>query len=389
MKPIRVTQSPTRHRPLNLLLGAVLMLAAALLLLSLATYHPSDPSFDTATAVTGPHAARNWIGPLGAYLSDLLLQVFGITAFGFPLWLGGLGWVWIRSQSNGSALLRWTGVILTLAFLPAAIGMLPWHWHWLHAMPIEGVTGRLLADLLAGYLNLTGASIVAGVLAAGGLYLGSNFSFRIAWEWAQERSIQLSVWHDRWRNWQADRADQRAEAEAIRSAERGPTHEDEELEAETRQPGIIARMFGFLRRKHRDEELLDPDEVPAFQRMARRQEEDEESAACRPARCSSQGEEPLAIREDIAARRGPQAGREKCAEFDVNGQVVQINPGPVVTTFEFKPEAGVKYSRVTGLADDLCLAMRAESILIERMAGKSTSASRCRTTSAKPSGCAT
>ncbi|HYV74465.1 MAG TPA: DNA translocase FtsK, partial [Candidatus Binatia bacterium] len=63
---------------------------------------------------------------------------------------------------------------------------------------------------------------------------------------------------------------------------------------------------------------------------------------------------------------------EKCAEFDVLGAVTQINPGPVVTTYEFKPEPGVKYSRVTSLADDLCLAMRAESILIERMAGKST-----------------
>ena len=63
---------------------------------------------------------------------------------------------------------------------------------------------------------------------------------------------------------------------------------------------------------------------------------------------------------------------EKCGEFDVRGQVVQINPGPVVTTFEFKPEAGIKYSRVTSLCDDLCLALRAESILIERMAGKST-----------------
>jgi S-DNA-T family DNA segregation ATPase FtsK/SpoIIIE len=63
---------------------------------------------------------------------------------------------------------------------------------------------------------------------------------------------------------------------------------------------------------------------------------------------------------------------QKCAEFGVNGQVTQINPGPIVTTFEFHPDAGVKYSRVTGLAEDLCLAMRAESILIERMAGKST-----------------
>src|ERR1051326_8515816 len=63
---------------------------------------------------------------------------------------------------------------------------------------------------------------------------------------------------------------------------------------------------------------------------------------------------------------------EKCAEFDVHGQVTQINPGPVVTTFEMKPEAGVKYSRFTSLSEDLCLGLRAESILIERMAGKST-----------------
>jgi len=63
---------------------------------------------------------------------------------------------------------------------------------------------------------------------------------------------------------------------------------------------------------------------------------------------------------------------EKCREFAVEGSVVQIHPGPVVTTFEFKPDAGVKYSRVTGLADDLCLAMQAESVLIDRIPGKST-----------------
>ncbi len=82
-------------------------------------------------------------------------------------------------------------------------------------------------------------------------------------------------------------------------------------------------------------------------------------------------EEHAAVRED-ALREEARVLVEKCAEFDVDGQVTQINPGPVVTTFEFKPDAGVKYSRVTGLADDLCLAMAAESILIERMAGKST-----------------
>jgi S-DNA-T family DNA segregation ATPase FtsK/SpoIIIE len=63
---------------------------------------------------------------------------------------------------------------------------------------------------------------------------------------------------------------------------------------------------------------------------------------------------------------------EKCREFAVEGSVVQIHPGPVVTTYEFKPDAGVKYSKITGLADDLCLAMQAESVIIDRIPGKST-----------------
>src|SRR5258708_26373119 len=61
---------------------------------------------------------------------------------------------------------------------------------------------------------------------------------------------------------------------------------------------------------------------------------------------------------------------EKCREFSVEGSVVQIHPGPVVTTYELKPDAGVKYSKVTGLSDDLCLAMQAESVLIHRIPGK-------------------
>jgi S-DNA-T family DNA segregation ATPase FtsK/SpoIIIE len=63
---------------------------------------------------------------------------------------------------------------------------------------------------------------------------------------------------------------------------------------------------------------------------------------------------------------------QKCSEFEVGGHITQINPGPVVTTFEFKPEAGIKYSRITSLGEDLCLALRAESLLIERIPGKST-----------------
>jgi DNA segregation ATPase FtsK/SpoIIIE, S-DNA-T family len=63
---------------------------------------------------------------------------------------------------------------------------------------------------------------------------------------------------------------------------------------------------------------------------------------------------------------------ERCREFAVDGEVTAYHPGPVVTTFEFKPSAGVKYAKVVNLGDDLALALKAESIRIERISGSST-----------------
>ena len=84
-----------------------------------------------------------------------------------------------------------------------------------------------------------------------------------------------------------------------------------------------------------------------------------------------EGERGQKLDEEELKQRA-RAIEAKCLEFDIQGRVTQINPGPVVTTFEFKPEAGIKYSRITSLTEDLCLALQAESILIERIPGKST-----------------
>ncbi|MGP8174587.1 MAG: DNA translocase FtsK [Terracidiphilus sp.] len=459
MKPIRIVLSPTRSRPWNVFLGLVLLLASLVLLLALATYHSTDPSLNTASGEAGPHAVRNWIGLFGAGLSDLLLQSLGFTAFFLPLWLGGIGWTWMHSRPGGSPVLRWIGTLLAILFIPAVFGLLPWHWLWLGVLPVEGVVGRLMAGLLVGYLNIQGAWLVAGVLAATGLYFASAVSFWAIAESIHIRWLQAVSLHDRWRNWREERAERKAEREAAREAEHAK--ESEPAEAERRSSWFAA----FFRRRNRAPEADPLDEIPAFQRAAppedqipvedqarktsiweraaetsfspavpvpenappmqpkfalhsigdrlpqpypaasrpiaspwepnpasapRRVEEiaihsradaDLRTAAVAPKNVSgfklppstllSAGDGPQAVREDDL-REEAKVLVEKCAEFDVRGQVVQINPGPMVTTFEFKPEAGVKYSRVTGLADDLCLAMRAESILIERMAGKST-----------------
>jgi len=78
-------------------------------------------------------------------------------------------------------------------------------------------------------------------------------------------------------------------------------------------------------------------------------------------RIEQKDEELLAIAQELT---------DKTKEFNVTGRVMHICQGPVVTTYEFKPDPGVKYSRVTGLADDLCLALKAESIRIDRIPGK-------------------
>jgi S-DNA-T family DNA segregation ATPase FtsK/SpoIIIE len=462
MKPISIVLSPTRSRPMNVFLGLVLLLVSLLLLLALATYHPSDPSLNTATDLAGPHPTRNWIGLFGAWLSDLLLQSLGFTAFFLPVWLGGIGWAWMHSRPSGSALLRWIGTLLAIVFVPAVFGMLPWHWLWLHALPVEGVVGRLVAGLLVTYLNIQGAWLVAGVLAAAGLYFASAVSIWAVKDGIEDRWLHALAWHDRWRNWREERAELKAE----RRAERDPQRSEPAAPAPAsanRRPG---RFAAFFSRRERTVDVDPLDEVPAFQRAALEPAKEEIPIAAQARRTSiwertaaeplSPPVEPVPVpasarptppppmemrpplppasaawpaasriepapaaaprpageiaihgRADVAVRaatvapksvsgfklppstllnagEGPQAVREdelreeakvlveKCGEFDVRGQVVQINPGPMVTTYEFKPEAGVKYSRVTGLAEDLCLAMRAESILIERMAGKST-----------------
>ncbi|OYT71216.1 MAG: cell division protein FtsK [Chloracidobacterium sp. CP2_5A] len=79
---------------------------------------------------------------------------------------------------------------------------------------------------------------------------------------------------------------------------------------------------------------------------------------------TSQSDEELRARARLLA--------EKCREFNVMGEIQEIEPGPVVTTFGFKPDPGVKYSRVASLVDDLCLGLQAESVRIDRAAGKAT-----------------
>ena len=389
--------APTNNRRLNELIGFVLCVSGLLLFLALASYSPLDPSFNSASVLTGSQSARNWVGLVGAIVSDLLLQGLGIGAFLVPVFLGALGSRWFRSRKVTSPIAKSLGAIWLLVFVPALLALMPGHVRWMGVIPMEGLAGRIVGDVLIHYLNPAGAYIVCATILAVALYLTTAFSFASLRVWAPTRfAFAVALWN-RYKDWQENRAKRKMQKELEKRRATRPTVTAQLIPARSaaapapsyaaepvRTTGID-RMTAASRGEEHDvdpQPRHTPDAIIADVEVTERADTGAKPKTTLP-RIAAGGfklppssllhrpDEQQAIDAD-ELKLLAQVLTEKYSEFDVHGQVTQINPGPVVTTFEFKPEAGIKYSRITNLTDDLCLALKAESILIERMAGKST-----------------
>ena len=117
--------SPSENKRLNELIGFAGIVAAVLMALSLLSYSPGDPSFNVAAAAPSGGAVRNWIGPFGSHLADLMFQLCGYTAFLLPVALFVLGMRWFRSQTIDAPWAKLSGSLLMFVFLPAELALLP------------------------------------------------------------------------------------------------------------------------------------------------------------------------------------------------------------------------------------------------------------------------
>src|ERR1700751_18989 len=204
---------PTGNRRLNELVGFLMCVSALLLLLALVSYSPLDPSWNSASALTGAHAARNWIGIVGAYTADAVLQFFGVGAFLLVIFPAMLGTRWFRSMKVQSPLAKSLGAIWLLMFVPAMLALLPGQMRWMHVIPIEGLLGRVVGDVLIHYLNLVGAYIVCATVLAVALYLSTAFSFSAIQLWAPTRfAFVMALWN-RYKDWRQERAHKRQQKE--------------------------------------------------------------------------------------------------------------------------------------------------------------------------------
>ncbi len=390
---------PTSNPRLNEAAALVFLFTGLFLVISLASYQPLDPSWNTAT---GAARVGNLTGRVGAFVSDLLLQSFGLAAYAIPLLILLLGWRWISSSPVSSPWVKTVGAALLIGSTCTALGLMSTWRPIAGEIPAGGVAGSIAADYLTSSMNLTGAVLFAAASWIVSIYLVSTFQMSMLARWFRGpiRVIvavvkSIGAFFSRFAAWQAERARMRMlrrKAEKLRPEKLKPDTRAGRTEPPIADPAGLP--FDPDARPHEIEDIpirtleyapLQPSAVPepppaptsvVSIRAARGG-----AAAREPKQRTEFRLPPTDLLHEPSARSGYDSQelkeiaariKSKFEEFNVHGSVTQINPGPVVTTFEFKPEAGVKYSRITTLTEDLCLGLQAESILIERIPGKPT-----------------
>src|ERR1700722_1277499 len=356
------------------------MMIAVLIALALISYSPHDPSFNVSGESSSLQAARNWIGPVGAYGADILFQGFGYAAFLLPVGIFIVASRWFRSEFLESQAVKIVGYTLLVMMLPALLAL--WRVPEVRsAIPPGGLLGHLVSTGLRTAFNTVGANLVALAIFFVALFLTTKFSFIETHHTLRGPLSKLNFIapiKERIAIWREEREEARMQRRLaeIKSQGRPP------IPAQTVAEVDSSAMTVEDEREEEDSEEEERPRSIIFQNIEEKRKQPKPSSSPKISKGATNFRLPSPdllrpaprhekIEED-ELKECANAIEQKCHEFDVNGRVTQINPGPVVTTYEFKPEAGIKYSRITGLADDLCLALKAESILIERIPGKST-----------------
>jgi S-DNA-T family DNA segregation ATPase FtsK/SpoIIIE len=373
-----------RSERISEFLGILCLALSLLLVVSIGTYSPRDPAaFFQSHARSGP--VQNFIGPVGAFLAELLVpQLYGLAALLIPIVLAILGWKLFWCRPIGAPVTKIVGAITLLltisAMLTRTFGLIEYGGERLRA---GGAAGQILSSTLIVNFGPTGSYIVLVTCLLASLLLTTHLSFaKLLHGIGGRLRDRLRDLLTAWAHFRETRRKERMRREVIRKHAQRSAAQD----SETVSPRVRGRRGADTADDMIDLPLTPPpDEArKPIQRELPFVDESGEAASGRrkPARRREGFPVPPttildAIKADTAVDKAhlfekAKILQGKTREFGVTGAVVEIHPGPIVTTYEFKPDPGIKYSKIVGLADDLALALEAESIRIDRVSGRST-----------------
>ena len=345
------------RRSTALLGAAALFLGTAILLLSLASFRPSDPGLNTAAG--GP--AENWLGLPGAYAADTLYTLFGVPAFLLlPLGLVFASRLW-RDRPVGAwkAMLR--GVVIGVVLMGTALSFLAGGSVLALPAGYGGIFGLALAAAARAGVTLIGQPVAELWTMRG---LGAVAALAGVFVWSRGMTIELP----------------RA---ALRLPRREARAGDDDLPFDVDDEVIEAAPAPEPRMPAPPRKPVAPDPRPA-------PEIAERAPAVAPAAAKPQ--HALDLRDNYrlppvdllqAAPAGAKNTVDKAAlernarlletvldDFNVRGSIVGVRPGPVVTMYELEPASGIKASRVIQLADDIARNMSAVSARVATIPGR-------------------
>jgi S-DNA-T family DNA segregation ATPase FtsK/SpoIIIE len=390
-------------RRLSEFTGMAFFAGALLILVALASYSASDPVWYFNTGAEG--VPLNFAGRIGAFVAELSYQLLGYSAFLLPVVLVVIGWHYFWCKPIDAPYTKAAGAALLFACVSSftALAMKPEN-TVRKQFRAGGYLGEWLSGSLTDYLNNAGASILILTLLFLAIILSTQFSFGRLFaavaEMARDRGAALL---GAYRARQEERRRDKQRQDVLKKhLDKAPNEAREKIAAAAKlkkdasirepasdgtvadKPSRTAAMVGAAAAALKAASSR-PTPPPAIKRPAPPLEtplplpepdkapvERKKGTYTLPPLALLDAPKPQSKIDERELMEGARLLEEKCREFSVEGTVVQIHPGPVVTTYEFKPDAGVKYSKITGLADDLCLAMKAESVLIDRIPGKST-----------------
>ncbi|MCM2359743.1 MAG: DNA translocase FtsK 4TM domain-containing protein [Geobacteraceae bacterium] len=325
--------------------GMALGALGLFILLALLSFSTDDLSFNTYSSEAG---VGNFGGRLGAEVADLLLQLFGLASYAVPCALVYLAYRLLRFKEfrwryyKGIAFL---GLLVSLSALFAF--SLEFTRFLGQRVPTGGAVGFKTADLLQRYLGISGALLLLLPMLAASIMVLSRFSFVLFADW------WLGALGERWSRYREKRALNRELLDKEpRSAEQGaPVIKP--LSVTLPPPVPVAK-----KEKKRDSEKAAPLQE-AFDFV-------KDDGNYRTPSLTLLDAPPATARkvDKEALTMNARLLEKKLRDFGVEGEVVEICPGPVVTMYEFAPGPGIKVSRIAGLSDDLSMALQALSIRI-------------------------
>ncbi len=290
--------------------------------------------------------ASNWGGVVGEYLSHILFFTMGYTAYIFPLVLLVLALEFLVRRNIG---FRTTIPVSLVLFVFSTSGLLS---QLMESKDSGGIIGIVSSTVLNNYLGTTGAFIVLGTVFVIATVLSTGLSLVDGMRglFSILRTMLRGVWRllerlGRSKEKIKETVTEKTEKIYNKVVDTGPAIIEPSTQRKKKvdipsEPLDLVSPGGFFRLPSTS--LLDP----------------------APERDGSIDRDTLLENSRILER--------KLRDFGVEGRVVEVRPGPVVTLYEFEPAPGIKVGRITALSSDLALAMRAMSVrVIAPIPGKS------------------